>query len=361
MQVYLVGGAIRDSLIGIPTQDKDWVVIGASPEDMLAKGFKPIGKDFPVFLHPDTNEEYALARTEKKTAKGYKGFKFYYDKNVTLEQDLQRRDLTINAIAQDENGELIDPFNGQQDIENRTLRHVSAAFNEDPVRILRIARFACKLVDFNVAPQTNLLMKTMVDNGEVDALVKERIWKELSRALTYQSPSRFFHVLAACDANRKLWPEISTASLQNLDKVSRHTDNPVFRLAACLQPLSHHDCTSLIQRLHVPNNFSKIAQLVNQQFANFNQLDITQPLVIHDFLQKTGALRQTGLFNELCYICDLITETNDNIKILTLQKCAQAANDVSSQTLQDQGLTGLDFAKALAKLQIEAIDNCLNT
>lgn len=208
MKTYVVGGAVRDALLGFPVQDRDHVVVGATPEEMLACGFRPVGKDFPVFLHPDTHEEYALARTERKTAPGYKGFVFHAAADVTLEQDLVRRDLSINAMAQTEDGVIVDPFGGRQDLDARIFRHVSDAFAEDPVRILRVARFAARFTDFTVAPETNALMRAMVDAGEVDALVPERVWQELARGLMEEKPSRMFEVLRACGALGRILPEL---------------------------------------------------------------------------------------------------------------------------------------------------------
>ncbi len=207
LNVYCVGGAVRDRLLGLPVQDHDWVVVGSTPEDMAARGFKPVGNDFPVFLHPETHEEYALARTERKVAQGYKGFTVYASPEVTLEQDLLRRDFTINAIAQDADGNLIDPYGGQADLKAGVLRHVSAAFAEDPVRILRAARFVASF-GFSIAPETLALMRTMVENGEVDALVAERVWQELARGLMEKHPSRFFTTLRECGALKKILPEL---------------------------------------------------------------------------------------------------------------------------------------------------------
>ena len=210
MKVWRVGGAVRDALLGRPDSDVDWVVTGATPEAMLTAGYLPVGRDFPVFLHPVTKQEYALARTERKTAPGYHGFVFHTDPGVTLEEDLQRRDLTINAMAQDETGTVIDPYGGQRDLQARLLRHVSPAFTEDPVRILRVARFAARFVDFQVAPETQALMQHMVNAGEVDTLVAERVWQELSRGLMEAQPSRMFDVLHDCGALARLLPEIAT-------------------------------------------------------------------------------------------------------------------------------------------------------
>lgn len=207
VKTYCVGGAVRDRLLGLPVKDHDWVVTGSTPEEMVANGFQPVGKDFPVFLHPKTHEEYALARTERKTARGYKGFSVYSAPDVTLEEDLLRRDFTINAIAEDAQGNLIDPHGGRDDLRAGILRHVSPAFSEDPVRILRAARFAARF-GFQIAPKTLNLMRDMVINGEVDALIPERVWQELSRALMEANPSRFFTTLRSCGALARIMPEI---------------------------------------------------------------------------------------------------------------------------------------------------------
>jgi tRNA nucleotidyltransferase (CCA-adding enzyme) len=208
MKTYIVGGAVRDELLGVTVKDRDYVVVGATPEQMISLGYAPVGKDFPVFLHPVTHEEYALARTERKTAPGYKGFVFHTDAGVTLEEDLIRRDLTVNAMAKDADGGIVDPFGGRQDLAQHIFRHVSPAFAEDPVRILRVARFAARFPQFSVAPETNLLMQKMVAAGEVDALVPERVWQELARGLMEQQPSRMFAVLRDCGALQRILPEL---------------------------------------------------------------------------------------------------------------------------------------------------------
>jgi tRNA nucleotidyltransferase (CCA-adding enzyme) len=220
MKIYTVGGAVRDGLLGLPVQDRDYVVVGATPEDMLARGYTPVGKDFPVFLHPESHEEYALARTERKTAPGYKGFVFHTAADVSLEDDLVRRDLTINAIAQGEDGAIVDPFGGQKDLQAKIFRHVSDAFAEDPVRILRVARFAARFAEFTVAPETNALMQSMVAAGEVDALVPERVWQELARGLMEATPSRMFEVLRACGALQRILPEL--AALWGVPQPEKH-------------------------------------------------------------------------------------------------------------------------------------------
>src|SRR6201994_341922 len=210
MEVYLVGGAVRDKLLGLPVRERDWVVVGAHPEDLEKQGYLSVGKEFPVFLHPETKEEYALARLERKVAPGYRGFTTQFSPDVTLEDDLKRRDLTINAIAEKQNGELVDPYGGQRDLQARVLRHVSEAFVEDPVRILRLARFASRFANlgFTVAPETLELMKHMVSSGEVDALVAERVWQETERALGEARPDTFFQTLRDCGALKVIFPEI---------------------------------------------------------------------------------------------------------------------------------------------------------
>lgn len=244
MKCFIVGGAVRDRLLGLAVKDRDWVVVGSTPEAMLAKGFRPVGKDFPVFLHPRTQEEYALARTERKVGRGYHGFTFHAAPDVTLEEDLIRRDLTINAIAEDDDGQLIDPHGGQSDLAARLLRHVSPAFAEDPVRILRLARFAARF-DFAVAPETMALMRQMVANGEVDALVAERVWAELAKGLMCDKPSRMFAVLRECGALARLLPEVD-ALFGVPQRADYHpeidTGDHVMRVldysAACGQPLT---------------------------------------------------------------------------------------------------------------------------
>ena len=208
MQVFLVGGAVRDELLGLEVVDRDWVVVGSSPEELLSAGYHPVGKDFPVFLHPESREEYALARTERKTGSGYHGFSFYASPDVTLEQDLSRRDLTINAMAKSKEGELIDPFHGAADLKAKVFRHVSAAFQEDPVRVLRLARFAARWPDFKVASETLSLAQAMVEHKEIEALVAERVWTEFAKGLMSTQPSRLFEVLMDCNAFGVLMPDL---------------------------------------------------------------------------------------------------------------------------------------------------------
>lgn len=208
MKFYVVGGAVRDALLGLPASDRDWVVVGATPEALVARGYRPVGRDFPVFLHPDTGEEVALARTERKSGRGYHGFSFHAAPEVTLEQDLARRDLTINAMARDEDGRLVDPYGGQRDLRERVLRHVSPAFAEDPVRLLRVARFAARWPDFSIAPETMAMMRSMVEDGEVDHLVAERVWQEMARGLMEKHPARLIEVMRETGALSRLLPEV---------------------------------------------------------------------------------------------------------------------------------------------------------
>ena len=282
MEIYTVGGAVRDSLLGLTVKDRDYVVVGATPKQMAALGFRPVGKDFPVFLHPETHEEYALARTERKTAPGYQGFAFHADPDVTLEQDLARRDLTINAIARAADGSLIDPFGGRADLRARLFRHVSDAFAEDPVRILRVARFAARFTEFKVAPQTQELMKAMTQAGEVDALVAERVWQELARGLMEARPSRMFQVLHDCGALARLLPAFDAAwagaengsipiSIAAIADRAADIGLPLAVRFACLGLQKNGDAAlaaDLCERLRVPNECRDLALMsVREQEA----------------------------------------------------------------------------------------------
>ena len=268
MKIYAVGGAVRDELLGLPVADRDYVVVGATPSHMVKLGYKPVGKDFPVFLHPETHEEYALARTERKTARGYRGFEFHTAPDVTLEQDLARRDLTINAIAKDEAGNIVDPFGGAADLKARVLRHVGPAFAEDPVRILRVARFAARF-DFAIAPETVQLMRGMVANGEADALVAERVWQEFARGLMEPRPSHMLRVLRDCGALARVMPELETAwagddaadVMRALDAVAQAGAALEVRFAVLLRALDPLAVEALTGRLKVPADCRDLALL----------------------------------------------------------------------------------------------------
>jgi tRNA nucleotidyltransferase (CCA-adding enzyme) len=341
MQTYIVGGAVRDELLGFAVKDKDYVVVGSTPEAMLAAGFKPVGKDFPVFLHPETRDEYALARTERKTTKGYKGFAIYASPEVTLEQDLARRDLTINAIARADDGQLVDPFNGVADIKSKTLRHVSDAFAEDPVRILRVARFSARLVDFNLAPETLQLMRQMVEAGEVDALVAERVWQELAKGLMEQKPSRMFEVLRACGALQKilpeldrLWgvpqpelhhPEIDTGVhiMMVIDYAASQNFSLPIRFAALMHDLGKgstprellpkhigHEQRSanllkeVCKRLRVPNDCKELGVMTAKLHGKLHQAPQMRPATLLEFLIELDAIRQPDRFKDFLKACE---------------------------------------------------------
>jgi tRNA nucleotidyltransferase (CCA-adding enzyme) len=341
MEIYIVGGAVRDELLGLQGSDRDYVVVGATPEAMLARGFRPVGKDFPVFLHPETHEEYALARTERKTGHGYHGFAFHAAPDVTLEQDLGRRDLTINAMARSRDGALVDPFNGQADLEARVLRHVGPAFVEDPVRILRLARFAARFADFSVAPETLALMGQMVEAGEVDHLVPERVWQELARGLMEAKPSRMFQVLRECGALARLLPEVDRLfgvpqradfhpevdtgvhTLMVIDQAARRDYGLPVRFAclthdlgkgttpADLLPRHHgHEARSvelakaLCARLKVPNDARDLALLTAYWHGNIHRGRELKAATVVSLLEKTDALRRPERFEQLLQACE---------------------------------------------------------
>ncbi|GAB1392008.1 multifunctional CCA addition/repair protein [Rhodocyclaceae bacterium] len=341
MRIYCVGGAIRDELLGLPVKDHDWVVVGATPEEMAARGFKPVGRDFPVFLHPQTHEEYALARTERKTAPGYAGFVFHTSADVTLEEDLIRRDLTINAMARGEDGVLVDPHGGRTDLERRILRHVSPAFAEDPVRILRLARFAARFADFTVAPETITLMQQMVAAGEVDALVAERVWQELARGLMEAKPSRMFETLHACGALKKLlpeldrlWgmpqraeyhPEIDTGVhvMMVIDMAARLNLSLPARFAALMHDLGKgttpadilprhigHEQRSvtllepICERLRIPADCRDVARLVARFHGDMGKVVELRPDTQLRILERCDALRRPDRFEEILGACE---------------------------------------------------------
>jgi tRNA nucleotidyltransferase (CCA-adding enzyme) len=327
MKVYLVGGAVRDRLLGLADDntEKDWVVVGTSPEEMLDLGYRQVGKEFPVFLHPGTQEEYALARLERKVGAGYKGFEFDTSREVTLEQDLSRRDLTINAMAE-KNGKLVDPFNGQQDLDSGLLRHVSTAFSEDPVRILRVARFAArfKKFGFKVAHSTHKLMKGMVVSGEVDALTPERVFKELEKSLSYKTPSAFFKVLAACGAYERVFAPLSVQAHQNHDNTfefldALNTDQAPLKFCVWLvnEPMVSID--QLCKRLKCPKNYEQLAKLSAQFYSFVQSFDSQTVDSIVDFFAKTDALRRKDRFVELLTVYQLLAINVDAIEELTKQ------------------------------------------
>jgi tRNA nucleotidyltransferase (CCA-adding enzyme) len=346
MKTYIVGGAVRDALLGMPVQDRDWVVVGATPEDMLAQGFRPVGKDFPVFLHPHTQEEYALARTERKTAPGYRGFVFHTSPEVRLEDDLVRRDLTINAMARADDGSIVDPFGGQRDIAARVFRHVSDAFLEDPVRILRLARFAARFPDFSVAPETLALMRQMVAQGEVDALVPERVWQEVARGLMERRPSRMLAVLRACGALARIMPELDALwgvprppahhpeidTGLHIERVVDHAAARGFEVGVRFAALMHalgkgatpaaswpqqhgheqhgHEqpglarIAALCARLKVPNDCRDLALMTAREHANISGAQALRADSLVTLFERCDAFRKPERFAQMLLACE---------------------------------------------------------
>ncbi len=401
MQVYLVGGAVRDKLLGLPIQEKDWVVVGATPAALLAQGYKQVGKDFPVFLHPETHEEYALARTERKTGKGYYGFECYAAPEVTLEEDLSRRDITINAIAESVTGEIIDPFQGQQDLNNRVLRHVSSAFTEDPVRILRVARFAAKLAPFGfkVAEETLELMHSMVESGEVDMLVPERVWQELARALGEADPAQFILVLRACGALKALWPdldrlwgipqtekyhpEIDTGIhvMMALQLATRLTEDRITRFAVLCHDLgkgvtpkselpSHkgHEesgvplIEAFCKRYRVPKDYRDLAILVSRFHLHCHRAFELRPATLLKTLERLDVFRQPERFEKFLIACTADAkgrkdrEEMDYPQPEHLKQAYLIAKGVDIKPWIDAGLDGAALGARLHQERVRAIE-----
>ena len=383
MQVYLVGGAVRDQLLGIAPREHDWVVVGAEPADLEKLGYVPVGRDFPVFLHPTTHEEYALARLESKVAPGYRGFSTRFSPEVTLEEDLRRRDLTINAIAQRDTGELIDPYGGQRDLEARLLRHVSAAFVEDPVRVLRVARFAARFGarGFTVAPETQELMQEMVRNGEINALVPERVWQETERALGEPSPELFFKTLRDCGALQVIFPEIE--ALYGVPQPARwhpeiDTGVHVMMALACAVRLgastpvrfavlmhdlgkaatpknlwpSHHGheeagvvlIEALAARLRIPNEHTELAVLTARHHGLVHRALELKPATILGLLEKTDALRRPERFASLLLACEADARGRAGLEERAYPQAdylRQAVEAVAAVTFSEQDRQGL--------------------
>ena len=401
MKVYRVGGSVRDELLGLPVKDHDYVVVGSSPEQMVKLGFRPVGKDFPVFLHPETKEEYALARTERKTGRGYKGFTVYTAPEVTLEQDLARRDLTINAIARDEQGKLIDPFHGARDLERGVLRHVSPAFAEDPVRVLRVARFAARFA-FEIAPETVAMMRHMVAQGEVDHLVAERAWQEIARGLMEPRPSLLFEALRGCGALARILPEIDAlfgvpqppehhpeidTGLHIMLVVdyaaSRHYPLPV-RFAALTHDLgkgltprelwpSHngHEAKAgalveqLCERLRVPTECRDLARLAARHHGEIHRAQELRPATIVKLLEQCDALRRPERFGQLldACACDFHGrpgwETLPYAPAATLRRSLEAARAVDAAAIARRVGEPRRIAEALHQARVEAVKAAL--
>jgi len=379
MQVYLVGGAVRDKLLDLPVREKDWVVVGASPQLLLELGYKPVGKDFPVFLHPQTGEEYALARTGRKTGPGYKGFTFHASPDVSLEQDLRRRDLTINAMAEAADGTLIDPYHGREDLDNGLLRHVSPAFAEDPVRILRVARFAAQFGKwgFKVAHATNALMRAMVDNGEVDHLVPERVWGELARALATDTPQRFFTVLAGCGALAALFPEIAreygdaqahsnawlVPPLQALADSTQHSDDPAVRFAVLLRALGRDldreqrlaRAEALCSRYRAPNEYRWLATNAIRHEQDALSDDPQQLLTL---MESTGAFRPGSRWPQLLDTWRA-AGVIDAGRAGRLEQARATAGRITAADVETPGLSGPALGAAIGARRVEVLKKML--
>lgn len=416
MSVFVVGGAVRDALMGLPVNDRDWVVVGSTPEAMTDQGFMPVGKDFPVFLHPQTREEYALARTERKTARGYKGFAVQADPSVSLEEDLARRDLTVNAMAVPEalahdapsawTGQIVDPYGGHADLKNKVLRHVTEAFAEDPVRILRVARFAARFAGFSVADETMALMRQMVEDGEADHLVPERVWQELSKGLMSEKPSRMFEVLRECGALKvllpeldRLWgvpqraeyhPEVDTGvhMMLVMDMAARLNKPLVVRVACLMHDLGKgttstdvlprhigHEGRSVkllqqvCERLRVPTEGKELAEVVAREHGNIHRSADLNAEALMRLLERCDAIRQAERFALVLRACECDARGRLGFaevaypQAARLLKAQQAALSVETapiaQAAAAQGLKGPQIGAQIAKARVQAIAQVL--
>ncbi|KIU46199.1 2', 3'-cyclic nucleotide 2'-phosphodiesterase [Pseudomonas putida] len=400
MQIYKVGGAVRDRLLGRPVTDIDWVVVGATVEQMQALGYRPVGADFPVFLHPHSGEEYALARTERKSGRGYGGFTFHASPEVTLEEDLVRRDLTINAMAEDEQGRITDPYKGQQDLQDRILRHVSPAFAEDPLRVLRVARFAARYagLGFQVAPETLALMRELSESGELQALTAERSWKEIARALMEEQPQVFIQVLRDCGALKQLMPELDVLfgvpqpaahhpeidtgvhTLSVLEQAARHNQPLTVRWACLLHDLGKgltpeeewprhiaHEHRGLKaikavnQRFKVPRDCQELALLVGEYHTHGHRALELKASTLLELLQRFDVYRRPQRFEEFIAACEMDArgrlglEERDYPQAAYLRGAADAARAVAVQPLVEKGFTGQGLGEAIKRERLNAL------
>jgi len=400
MQAYLVGGAVRDKLLGLKIKDHDWVVVGATTDEMASLGYQAVGKDFPVFLHPETKEEYALARTERKSGVGYKGFHVYAAPEVSLEDDLLRRDLTINAMAMDDQGNITDPFRGQADLENKVLRHVSPAFSEDPLRVLRVARFAARFdhLGFNIAPDTLNLMTDLCVAGELQHLVAERVWQETWSALSEPNPEVYFETLRSCGALKILFPEIDALfgipqvmtwhpeidtgihSLESLKQACIKSPKADIRFATLCHDLGkattdqamlpkHHGherrsyklVKQLCKRLKVPNQPQKLAEVVAEFHTHCHQLEQLKPSTIFKLLTSLSAFRSSQLLEDFVICCEADFNGRSGWQRLDypqrrgLLRIAHAANQIDTQQIIGQGHSGAKIGELIAGARIDAI------
>ncbi len=361
MEIFLVGGAVRDKLIGFPWHERDWVVVGGSPEQMEAEGFVPVGKDFPVFLHPETKEEYALARTERKTAPGYKGFTFHTSPDVSLEEDLKRRDLSINAIAESDSGELVDPYGGQADIEKRLLRHVSGAFAEDPVRILRVARFAARFkhLGFRIADETLALMQSIVASGEADYLVAERVWKEFSRALSERDPLVFMSTLDACHASPKIMPElVDQQYLGDFALACEQSQDPHIRFAALMCRIDANAIRQYCERLAVPKDYRDLALSTAATIKHFENNSPLDEATILDVLVSLDAFRREARFRLCLSACKIISDNNTTRTLI--EQALQACQAIDLKDIAQSGFKGKAFGEELDRRRLQAVRDLLS-
>ena len=402
LKIYQVGGSVRDALLGKPAGDRDFVVVGSAPEELLARGFRPVGRDFPVFLHPDTGEEYALARTERKAGRGYHGFAFHAGPDVTLEADLARRDLTINAMAVGADGTLIDPFKGRSDLQQGRLCHVSEAFREDPVRILRLARFATRFENFRIAERTLQLCREMVSDGEVDYLVAERVWQEMSRALMHRRPSRFFRVLREIDALRAILPEVDALfgipqspqhhpeidtglhTLMVLDQAADLGGELPERFAALVHDLgkartpatqwpAHHGherlglplIKDLCKRLRVPSACRDLALLVGELHLQAHRAETLRPASLVRLLERLDAFRRPERLEPFLLACAADYKGRQGLseraypQAERLRLAHRAAGEVSVRPLLERGLQGPSLGQALHEARIDQVRRTL--
>lgn len=361
-KIYLVGGSVRDRLLHLPVSDHDWVIVGATPDELLALGYQQVGKDFPVFLHPTTKEEYALARTERKSGKGYTGFTCDFGKEITLEQDLIRRDLTINAIAMDENGNIVDPYHGVDDIKHKILRHVSPAFREDPLRILRVARFAARFyqLGFTIAPQTLSLMKQMVLAGEISYLTAERVWKETEKALSAENPQIYFQVLDQCGALTLLFPslELSTNIIDALKQSALLTDDLTIRFAVlCAQLPSKPVVEALCKKIKAPNHYTKIAVMVQQYRHDLEHIQMLTAEQIVSLLNSLDVWRNPSHLEKLIIASQAFAKTTSFAQANYLKEAYKVANNVDVQHIIAEGYSGKQIHFELQKRRIGALLN----
>ncbi|MFT6732601.1 MAG: tRNA nucleotidyltransferase (CCA-adding enzyme) [Polaribacter sp.] len=400
MQTFLVGGAVRDKILKYPVTDKDWVVVGATPEKLIKKGYKSVGKDFPVFLHPETAQEYALARTERKSGKGYKGFEVFAEQSVTLEEDLIRRDLTINAMAADDNGDIVDPFNGQEDLKNKILRHVSPAFTEDPLRVLRVARFLARYfhLGFSIAPSTKELMTELAKSGELKALTPERVWTETARALSEKSPHIYFQTLRDCGAlsdwfpeidclwgvpNPERWhPEIDTGvhTMMVLEQSALLSKDTITRFSALCHDLgkgitpkeewpSHkgHEkagvsiIETLCNRLRAPKEHCELAKIVSEFHLHLHKIEELKPKTIVKVLEKTDAFRKPKRFEKFLIACEADYRGRTGFENLPypqsgiMKQAFNVCSEISTKEFIAEGYRGKQIGEKLHNERVKSV------